>query len=545
MSIELYDRFYHIAQQYAQQPALHQHNASLSYGDLLEQVEQCAKALAGHLSPQQRCVALYLDGSVQYVIALLALLKLRVAFVPLGTGYPAQRSAAIVQQLGIELLIGHQPPHTASGEQPWVELGPLHSLKNCGVLWQRPGATPGVQPLPEDDLAYVLSTSGSTGQPKLILGSHKGLAQFIHWMIAEFAPGPQWRYSALAPVTFDVSLRDILLPLLSGGSVYIADDSLRQQPQQLLRWLSQHRIQWMHIVPTLFRTLMQALHDSDTAPPLALSHVVLAGEALRTEDVQHWHQHLQQSAQLINLYGPSETTLAKLFYVIPPDLSAPPAIVPLGRPMPDCEVLIVDEQSQLCPAGQVGELCLSTPYASHGYFNASAQQQQAFTQLMLHGRQYAVYRSGDLVHQDEQGLIHFHQRKDFQVKLNGQRVELLEIEARLCAHPQITQAVVTLVPEHLVPGALALSGDKLAAYLVAAAPIAVDQLREFLALSLPAYMLPSYYCWLDHLPTNANGKVDRAQLPTPTAQRPLLSQAYMPAQTPLQQQIALVFAQVL
>ena len=216
------------------------------------------------------------------------------------------------------------------------------------------------------------------------LGSQKGLSHFLHWEIGEFALGEESRVSQLAPATFDVSLRDILAPLLAGGTLCIPPDEARTDSRRLLTWLEAAKVSLIHCVPSLFRQLMAELgteHRSETRL-LNLTHLLLAGEPLYGADIQRWHALMGSRIQLTNLYGPSETTLAKAFHRITETPDEPARMVPVGKPLPNSALLII-KNGELCDPGEIGDVFIKTPFMSKGYLDAPDLMAESFIQNPL------------------------------------------------------------------------------------------------------------------------------------------------------------------
>lgn len=516
---------------------------TLTYGQLHSVVDQLAGDLSAALADDERCVAIAIDASIEYVIALLAVIKLDKAFIPLGANYPSQRLKRIVERTGLRTIISLQNDTFGGswqlGDKPLAAGSGTMALKSFH-FFKHP-LTHVVDSLPEG-LGYILSTSGSTGEPKLILGSIVGLNHFIRWEVERFKLAGGMRTSFLSPVTFDVSLRDILVPLAAGATLYIPSEEQRLDASQLLHWLHEHQINLIHIVPTLFRGLMQAVgQQTDVKLLPELRYALLAGEALYQADVNRWLEVMGDNTQLVNVYGPSETTLAKLYYVIPSGSTTSEAIIPLGRPLPDTDLFILNESGTAITDGSIGELAISTAYRSLGYLNPTDEQQIAFTTLSINGDEHDIYCTGDLVHQDAEGLIHFHARKDHQIKLHGQRIEINAIESVLGQHKDIEQCVVH------VEGDVS-DVQTLVAHIVSpqAQALAIDTLRAFVAETLPEYMVPARFIFLPHLPINSNGKVDRKQLVASSVrERPHLTVHYVAAQTAIEKQLTAIWCSLL
>ncbi|MYM91854.1 AMP-binding protein, partial [Rugamonas sp. FT82W] len=385
------------------------------------------------------------------------------------------------------------------------------------------------------DAAYVMFTSGSTGAPRPILAGHAGLRHFIDWEAQELDVQPGLRVSNLALPTFDVSLRDIFLPLAAGGTVCIAPLEVRRDGAQLAAWLAREQIAVAHVVPSIFRLALKALEEQPRRLP-ALKHLLFAGEMLFGADVARTRAALGPDVALRNLYGPSETSLAKCCHRINGTEDAARA-VPVGRPLPGTQVLVIKE-GRLAAPGAIGELHIAPPFAMLGYLGDSEGTAARFIQGEPEwGVQGMVYRTGDMGRALADGTIELGGRLDGQVKINGVRVELGEIEAAAMTHEAIETAVA--VAHKRDDGELAI-----ACYFTASRPVGTDELRAHLALDLPQAALPHFLIAVDAMPLGLNGKVDRRALPKPE-ELVIGRTAFVAPEGPVETRIAAIWVEVL
>jgi amino acid adenylation domain-containing protein len=376
-----------------------------------------------------------------------------------------------------------------------------------------------------DRPAYIFFTSGSTGTPKGVLGSHDGLAHFLAWQRTAFGIGPGDRVAFLTSVMFDVMLRDVLLPLTSGATLVIPSSD-EARPDRVLSWLQASAITAVHAVPSLTRAWLG--HAPATAAAGRLRYVFFAGEPLAASLVTAWRAACPGST-VVNLYGPTETTLAKCAAVVPD----PPAagVQAVGRPLPDTEVILVSVEGRRCATGEAGEILIRTQYRSLGYVGGLSSDAARF-----HRNPFSddprdiVYRTGDLGRLDADGAVHVLGRLDDQVKIRGARVEPAEVEAAIREAAPVSD--VAVVGRAMADGEMAL-----VAYIVpsAATPDATT-LRHALEARLPSWLVPSHFVSLDTLPLNGNGKLDRQRLHDPVA-RAIAPSADGPA-TPTEQAVA-------
>ncbi len=305
----------------------------------------------------------------------------------------------------------------------WAADGTLHHAAE-GVADQSLAERP--QP---GDPMYVMFTSGSTGEPKAILSGHEGLHHFIAWEQAELGVGPGTRVSNLALTTFDVSLRDIFLPLASGGTICVPPAAARRDAALLAAWLAEAEVEVSHVVPSLFRSTLKELEQNPRPLP-RLRHLLFAGETLWGSDVERARRVLGPDVALRNLYGPSETTLAKCCMTIGAAPLDPARAVPVGRPLPGVQVLVLKD-GRPAPAGALGELHIVPPFQPLGYFRDEARTAESFVAAPeALGLAALMYRTGDLGRVLADGTIEVCGRLDGQVKVNGVRIETAEIETR-------------------------------------------------------------------------------------------------------------------
>lgn len=356
-----------------------------------------------------------------------------------------------------------------------------------------------------EDGCYIFYTSGSTGEGKAILGWHAGLSHFLEWQRNEFSIDEHHRVSQLTQLTFDPSLRDILLPLSSGATLCIppAKDNI----PRLVRWLETSRVSLIHCVPTLFRLLTKELRSRKENVFLKnLRLLFLAGEVAYVKDVAQWREIVGDHVQLVNLYGPTETTLAKFFYRIGLVSGNPLQILPVGKPISNTVAAIINDK-HICRPGEIGEIFLKTPFWSKGYYNNSPLTKTVFVQNPLMEEDMdTVYRTGDIGRYTEDNKIEVIGRIDDQVKVNGIRVELKEIELATWSIEGVEEVVVVIHRNNDLD-------NELICYYTGS--IDDDSLKSLLRSKLNDNIIPSYFIRLNEFPTNLNGKVDKRALPKP------------------------------
>jgi amino acid adenylation domain-containing protein len=526
------------AERCAERIAIDTSGRRLTYGELLGRANGIAAALLAGGVEKSSLVGLLAGATEDLVAGMLGVLQAGCAFVPLDRRSPAVRLESIVDEV--------RPGH-------WLVSPDLAGL--AGDLRRRAGGagetillgdrTPRRDRAPEvpepdpESLCYVFFTSGSTGRPKGIAGRLKAIDHYIRWEIETFAVGESCRVSQLTSPAFDAVLRDVFVPLVAGGTLCApADREAVLDGARLVEWIDGERLTLVHCTPTVFRSWLRQDLTADRFP--ALRHVLLAGEPLPSADVRRWRAVFGDRIELVNLYGPSETTMTKLFHRVRP-ADAEARIIPAGQPMPGARVIVLDQAGSPCPPGQVGEIVLRTPYRSLGYLNQPELTATVFVRNRWSDRpDDLVYRTGDVGRLREDGQLEFLGRRDRQVKVRGVRVELGPIEEALRACPGVRDAAVVDRADG--------EGDKfLCAYLVldgcggeAADAVSMDagRLREQLVARLPEAMVPSAFMRLDILPRTVTGKLDRRALPDPRSLAGRASPGQVAARTPLEAKLA-------
>jgi len=533
MKSVIHSAFENVAALHATNPAVRTAEVEITYGALNEAANRLAFNLrVRHGVGSGTIVGLYLPMGINYVVAILGVAKAGGIFQPLDPETPRLRQQKFLTQATPALVLSdaENAPMWATLKQN-VPLVCIDALDD-GETTNPPLAVSG------EDASYIVFTSGSTGDPKAILGSHKGLSHFVHWEVKEFGLDATVRVSQLAPPTFDVSLRDIFVPLLAGGTLCIPAADVRNS-RHLLDWLDTEAISLVHCVPSIFRGLLHELADRPE-PGAALAHlnyVLLAGEPLYCVDVQRWRALMGNRVELINLYGPSETTLAKAFHRVRELPTEPGRMIPVGHPLPNTALLIIKD-GELCDQGEIGEVYIKTPFMSKGYYGEPELTAAAFVQNPLTPDvPDRIYRSGDLGRYRADRSVELLGRQDSQVKVKGIRIELAEIEQVLLHHPAIEQSVVVAHPsaDHQI---------YLTAYFIASQSLADAELRQHLQPWLPAPMHPAFFVQMEKFPLNLHGKVLRRALPRPSD---LLYQqkAYVSAANPTEESLVQLWDEVL
>ena len=466
----------------------------LTYSELNRRANQLAQHLTLRGVGPDVLVGLCVERSLDMVIALFGILKAGGAYVPLDPSFPQERLAYMVEDSGMHILVTHrrleaqlpiQPSLVIRLDSDWEEIA-KHSVDSPRVSEANP-----------ENLAYVLYTSGSTGKPKGVEIPHSAIGNFLHSMQRE--PGFTAADTLLAVTTlsFDISGLEIYLPLITGGGVVIASTSDAHDPTRLIPLIRDSHCSVMQATPATWRALVDAGWKGSPAMKL-----LCGGESLPEDLLQSL---LPQCAQLWNMYGPTETTVWSTIHKV----TSAKGPIPIGRPIANTQVFVLDTNHNLAPKGVVGELYIGGAGLARGYLGRPELTDERFIQSPFEpGRR--LYRTGDLARWLSDGSLECLGRVDNQVKLRGFRIELGEIEAVLSRHEAVRQCVVVVRED--TPG-----NKLLVAYCQynAESEHSVNGFRTYLKQSLPDYMLPSAFVPMEHFPLTPNGKIDRKALPPP------------------------------
>ncbi|WP_431262150.1 amino acid adenylation domain-containing protein [Roseateles chitinivorans] len=490
----------------------------LSYAELNARANQVAhRLLALGIQPDDR-VAICLHRGVEMVVGLLGILKSGAAYVPLDPAYPAARLAYMLQDSEPAAVLTQQA--LVQDMRQGVAIGvPVLALDGAeaALLKEQPSHDPDPVRLglTASHLAYIIYTSGSTGQPKGVMVEHRGVVNRLRWMQEALDLRPDEAVLQKTPFGFDVSVWEFFWPLMIGARLVMARPEGHKDPAYLCAVIRDTRVTTIHFVPSM---LQQFLAYEGAASCEGLRRVVCSGEELPAALARQLLSALP-GAQLHNLYGPTEASVDVTVWTCARDDDRP--FVPIGRPIANTALYVLDPQGQPTPLGVSGELHIAGVQVARGYWNRPELTQQRFVPDPFAARAGArMYKTGDLARWLPDGSIDYLGRNDHQVKIRGFRIELGEIEARLAQCPGVREAVVIARPGPL-------EDRRLVAYLTAHAgqPLEVAPLRDHLRSALPDYMVPSAFVVMEALPLTPNGKLDRQALPAPD-QASLTTQAF-------------------
>ncbi|MBO1050798.1 MAG: amino acid adenylation domain-containing protein [Dolichospermum sp. DET73] len=513
-------------------------NQQLTYRHLNERANQLAHYLQKLGVKPEVLVGICIERSLEMVVGLLGILKAGGAYVPLDPSYPKERLSYMLEDTGVKVLLTQRsltellPENQAivvslDGDWQVIAQENQHNL-NSGVKGE--------------NLAYVIYTSGSTGKPKGAMNTHKGISNRLVWMQNTYQLTSSDRILQKTPFSFDVSVWEFFWPLLAGATLVVVKPQGHKDNAYLIKLIQQQQITTIHFVPSMLRVFLQEPSLENCS---CLKRVICSGEALPYELTQRFFGRL--NCELHNLYGPTEAAIDVTFWHCLPQIQQ--QIVPIGRPIANTQIYILDQYLQPVPVGIAGELHIGGVGLARGYLNRPELTSHKFISHSFGDGK--LYKTGDLARYLPDGNIEFLGRIDHQVKIRGFRIELGEIETVLSHHPAVEQAIVIAHEDE--------TGHKsLIAYIVGNSQPsdAVEHnqevnlfdeqiLQSYLESRLPEYMMPNAFVMLDAIPLTANGKIDRRALPSLEQIRLELANTYVAPCTPIEEILAVIWAEVL
>ncbi|MGW0665908.1 non-ribosomal peptide synthetase/type I polyketide synthase [Streptomyces sp. NPDC002746] len=480
----------------------------LTYGELDRRADTRARRLRELGVTQGSVVGLCLDKSPELVVTLLAVLRAGGAYLPVHPDQPAERVAHVLGIAQAALIV------VDDTRSAWAESLPATVLTPAGL---RATETEGPAPQESTDLdapAYVINTSGSTGRPKAVRVSHRSLASAYAAWSGEYRLADAARvHLQMAEPSFDVFTGDLVRALCSGGRLVLADRDLIFDTSRLYRTMRTERVDSAEFVPAVVRGLMDHCERAGERLDF-MSLLVVGSDAWKVAEYERLRGLCGPGTRVINSYGVTEATIDSAFFEGPADGLEPGLMVPIGRPLANSTLHVLDEHGEPVPPGVPGELWIGGEGVAIGYAGDPEQTAQRFVTRQLSREPGAapvrLYRTGDVARWDTHGRMHLLGRSDHQVKLRGHRIEVAEIESHLAGWPGLARAVVAVRPD-------AAGEPILCAYCVAEPGRTLDRraVRRHLAGAVPAFMVPSHVVELPELPLTAHGKVDVAALPVP------------------------------
>jgi len=549
----VHDLFEQQVQRTADYVALIYEDRRLTYADINRQANQLAVLLRAQGAAVDQPVGICVERGPEMIIALLGILKAGCAYLPLDSNYPVDRLHYMLEDSKPSLVLtqARLSPALPKWKGKIIDLDDAlvdaARYSSVNVRTQSLG-------LSAENLVYLIYTSGSTGAPKGTGMPHRSMVNLIEWHRRTLTVRNECRVIQFAPLSFDVAFQEIFSTLCTGGTLLLVDDGVRRDPQALLKKLTGHSIERVFLPPVILYKLCERVRSQIEAP-MSLRDVIVAGEQLRVSPAVSRFFQFVDGCRLHNHYGPTETHVVTAFTLgaDPNDWSVLP---PIGTPVSNTQIYLLDEDQQPVPPGTSGEIYVGGVGVARGYIGRAQLTAQRFV-ANLFGDVPAsrLYRTGDLGCLQPNGDLLFHGRNDFQLKIRGFRVEPGEVEAVLESFPGIRQAVVTaredepgerrligyVVPEDTESVTQRRDGDETESRGTGSL---VAELRIFARKKLPHFMVPAAIVSLDELPLSPNGKVDRAKLPAPDIDRPQ-AQGFVAPSTPTEEMLAGMWASLL
>jgi amino acid adenylation domain-containing protein len=532
----IHEMFRETAGRFAGHTALEADGRRVTYRTLEERSNRLAGFLAQSGEARGAVCGIFAEGVTDTVVAMLASLKAGGIFVILNPALPKARLETLTEMARPAWLLTES--RLLERLRDNVPVGDARVICLDGEeLAAFDGPAPAGASDP-DAPCYIYFTSGSTGRPKGIVGRLSGIDHFIRWEIETFGVRAGTRVSQLTTPSFDAFLRDIFTPLCAGGTSVHPEPGTLLDGQRLADWLDIEEIELVHCVPSLFRTLLAT--DLNPQYFSALRHILLSGEPVLPSDVERWTRTFGDRTQLVNLYGPTETTMTKLFYLVRPE-DRERRSIPIGKPMPGARAVLLDRNRKAVAPGAIGEIYIRTPYRTLGYLKDPEQTSRAFVPNPFAKEPKdpndLLYRTGDLARLLDDGNFEFLGRADQQVKIRGIRIELPEIESHLRRHPALEDVAVVDRDD-------AAGGKLLCAYVVTRGPVTASALREHLLQELPEAMVPTAFAFMKELPRTITGKIDRQALPSPSSADGE-DRAYVAPRTKTEEELAAIWISLL
>jgi amino acid adenylation domain-containing protein len=499
----------------------------LTYAELNGRANQLAHYLRRNGVGADVPVGVCFERSIEMVVALLAVLKAGGAYVPLDPALPRERLAFMLADAGVPVLLT---------QRHLLERLPRYGgrVRSLDADWEAIAAEASEDPpgnVTSDNLAYVIYTSGSTGQPKGAMNTHGAVRNRLLWMQEAYRLSGADRVLQKTPFSFDVSVWEFFWPLITGARLVMARPGGHQDAAYLVDVISGRQITTLHFVPSMLQIFLAEPHLGRCA---SLRQVICSGEALPFELQEKFHERL--AARLHNLYGPTEAAIDVSYWEC--EWGGDARVVPIGRPIANTQLYVLDARLQVVPKGVAGELYIGGAGLARGYLGRADLTAERFIPNPYGVEPGArLYQTGDLARHRDGGEIEYLGRLDHQVKIRGFRIELGEIEATILRHPSVREAVV--VAREDVPGE-----KRLAAYVVTNGgdQSAAEELGEMLKRLLPDYMIPSSITRLEQMPLSPNGKIERRELPRPER---LSGRAYVAPRNDVEEIVAEIWRDVL
>lgn len=475
-------------------------NNALTYDELNKRSNRLARLLREKGVTRDSVVSLIIERSLDMIVGILGILKAGGAYLPIDPKYPVERKQYILKNSGAKIVLANTAflqdvDFKGSIIDPGSNIIGDYDNSNLACINE------------PDDLVYIIYTSGSTGNPKGVMIEHRGLVNRLNWMQKEYPLNKDSRILQKTTYTFDVSVWELIWGLLTGARLCFLRPNGEKDPEEIIKAISDYGITTMHFVPSMLNAFLKYVEETNSTDRLStLRQVFASGEALSLGQVDKFNELLNRriGCSLYNLYGPTEASIDVTYFNCSPDLKYLRS-VPIGKPIDNTKLLILDKHMNLVPIGIAGELFIGGVGVARGYINNTELTRERFIENPYFPGEM-IYRTGDLARWYPKGDIEYLGRIDNQVKIRGFRVELTEIEKALLNNKDISNVIVIGKPKP--------NGENfLCAYYISNNPVSSEYLRAYLLERLPDYMVPSYFVRISEMPLLPNGKINRKALP--------------------------------
>ena len=524
--VTLHGLFEKAAERFSSQTALICNESRMTYEELNKASNRVGRYLRKKGVKPDDIIGITMERSFDMIIGILGILKSGGAYMPVDPDFPEERKKYLVEDSGMRIMLTHQKCHYKTNSN--IEIIDIDSTD----IYNEDDSNLTLISSP-NDLAYVLYTSGSTGNPKGVMIEHRSAVNVLLYLQEKFALGNQDSYLFKTSYTFDVSITEIFGWFLGGGRLVILENGFEKDPRYILETINKYNITHINFVPSMLSFFVRTVKQDERFKMNTLKYLFSAGEAIPSDLVNEL-MNLSSQISYVNLYGPTEATIYATSYNLKPLKNI--VNVPIGKPLSNICVYIVDRHNKLCPIGIPGELCISGVGVARGYLNKPELTNERFVPGPFNQGK-VMYKTGDIARWLPDGNIEYMGRADQQIKIRGYRIEIGEIEAQLKKHELIDDAVVTVKdnPE----------GDKaLCAYIIHKDGLSLSQIREYLIKRLPSYMVPAHFMRLESFPLSQSGKINRNALPDPEGEL-IRENDYEPPGNLVEEQIAKVWSRVL
>ena len=500
-------------------------NQKITYKELNEKANCFSNYLLEIGVKKGDIIPIVMNRTIDLIISMLATIKIGAVYLPISVETPLERIKYIIQDSNSKFIITDFE-YVSNDDIKIIYFKKINYSNNYSLSNLNIKISP-------DDILYTIYTSGSTGNPKGVRVTHNNLCNFIHSFNNLYKTiNSKDRLLSSTSISFDVSIFELFISLLNGSSLYLYDESHIKDIYKYCESLYKNKITFAYIPPNILDLVYEILSSYDR---IYLNKLLIGVEPIKSNTIKKYYS-LNPNLKIVNAYGPTETTICATGILIDKKIIDKYEILPIGKPLNNLQIYILDKNMSIVPINIPGEIYIAGDNVSKGYLNNDELTNKSFIRIDKLNCDYA-YKTGDLATWDKDGNINFIGRNDFQLKLNGYRIEIKEVESAILRFPHIKKVIVQKQSMN--------HRDFLTAYYVSDRKIALNELKNYLSTFLPKYMVPSYYISLDDFPYNSNGKIDRKALPLPSAIINSNKENFIAPSTVLQKQLANIFEKLL